>query len=143
MKLGRQLTQESIEGQLEEAGVSATPQRVEIARIMLSQPQHMSAEDVLVALRKAGATASKATVYNTLRLFARCGLLRTVIVDPTKVFYDSNTAPHHHFYDVEAGTLTDFRAEEVQLTRLPDLPKGAAMDGVDITVRVRRTRQQT
>ncbi|MGH8604793.1 MAG: Fur family transcriptional regulator [Gammaproteobacteria bacterium] len=137
MKLGRQLTQQGIEGQLEEAGVSPTPQRVEIARIMLSQPQHMSAEDVLVALRKAGAAASKATVYNTLRLFAQCGLLRTVIVDPTKVFYDSNTVPHHHFYDVEAGTLTDFRAEEVQLTRLPDLPKGAAMDGVDITVRVR------
>ncbi|MGH8610050.1 MAG: Fur family transcriptional regulator [Gammaproteobacteria bacterium] len=129
MKLGRQLTQEAVEAQLEGTGVAPTPQRVEIARIMLSQPQHMSAEDVLVALRKAGAAASKATVYNTLRLFAQCGLLRTVIVDPTKVFYDSNTAPHHHFYDVEAGTLTDFRAEEVQLTRLPDLPEGAAMDG--------------
>ncbi|MGH8611365.1 MAG: Fur family transcriptional regulator [Gammaproteobacteria bacterium] len=140
MKLGRQLTQETVEARLEEAGVSPTPQRVEIARIMLSQPQHMSAEDVLVALRKAGAAASKATVYNTLRLFARCGLLRTVIVDPTKVFYDSNTTHHHHFYDVEAGTLTDFPAEEVQLTRLPDLPKGAAMDGVDITVRVRAAR---
>lgn len=122
--------------------MSPTLQRVEIARIMLSQPQHMSAEDVLAALRKAGASASKATVYNTLRLFAQCGLLRTVIVDPSKVFYDSNITPHHHFYDVEAGTLTDFPAEEVQLTRLPDLPKGAVMDGVDITVRVRTTRPQ-
>ena len=80
---------------------------------------------------------SKATVYNTLNLFREKGLIREVIVDPNKVFYDSNTEEHHHFYDVVNGTLTDIPPGEVSLAGLPPLPEGVAAEGVDIVIRVR------
>lgn len=117
--------------------ISPTQQRVEIAQILLSRHQHLSAEQVLVLVNKDRAKVSKATVYNTLGLFARKGLVRELVVDPTKVFYDSNTSLHHHFYNVDTGELTDIGADEVELGHMPQLPIGTVSDGVDVIVRVR------
>ena len=118
-------------------GINPTPQRLEIAAILLARPQHLSAEQVLQEVSGAGGRVSKATVYNTLGLFADKGLVRQVIVDSAKVFYDSNVRPHHHFYDVATGRLTDIDASQVQLQSLPDIPEGAVVEGVDVVVRVR------
>lgn len=78
-------------------GVNPTQQRVEIAQVLFAEPQHVSADQVLSLVNRQRSIVSKATVYNTLGLFARKGLVREVIVDPTKVFYDPTTSPHHHF----------------------------------------------
>jgi Fur family iron response transcriptional regulator len=122
---------------LEAIGITPTPQRVEIARILLARPQHLSAEQVLSVLKKGDLSVSKATVYNTLGLFAEKGLVREVIVDPSKVFYDSNCSDHHHFYDVESCTLTDIDARDVDIGGFPDAPDGKVVDRVDVIVRVR------
>jgi Fur family iron response transcriptional regulator len=117
--------------------ITPTPQRIEIARILLAKPQHLSAEQVLCALKQGELTVSKATVYNTLGLFAEEGLVREVIVDPSKVFYDSNCTDHHHFYDIDSCTLTDIDAREIDIDGLPDVPEGKMVDRVDVIVRVR------
>ncbi len=122
---------------LDAAGITPTPQRVEIARILLARPQHLSAEQVLCLLKQGELSVSKATVYNTLGLFAKRGLVREVIVDPSKVFYDSNCSEHHHFYDVESCTLTDIDAGDVDIGGFPDAPEGKVVDRVDVIVRVR------
>lgn len=119
-------------------GVTPTQQRVDIARILFARAQHMSAEQLMIAANRAGANVSKATVYNTLGLFAGKGMVRQVIVDSTKVFYDSNTAPHFHFYNVDTGMLTDVDEREVNITQLPSLPAGTVTDGVDVIIRVRQ-----
>ncbi|MDH4185068.1 MAG: transcriptional repressor, partial [Nitrospinota bacterium] len=80
---------------------------------------------------------SKATVYNTLRLFASKGLIKEVIVDPSKVFYEPATTNHHHIYNVDTGELIDFEAEIPQIEALPEVPVGLKVVGVDVTVRVR------
>jgi Fur family iron response transcriptional regulator len=122
---------------LEENGITATPQRVEIARILLVRPQHLSAEQLLAALKEGELTVSKATVYNTLGLFARKGLVREVVVDGSKVFYDSNRSEHHHFYDVDSGTLMDIDSREIAIVGLPQVPEGKTVDRIDVIVRVR------
>jgi Fur family iron response transcriptional regulator len=122
---------------LESRGITPTPQRIEIARILLARPQHLSAEQVLGVLKQGDLSVSKATVYNTLGLFAEKGLVREVIVDPSKVFYDSNCGDHHHLYDVDSCTLTDFDARDVDIGGLPDVPEGKVVDRVDVIVRVR------
>jgi Fur family iron response transcriptional regulator len=109
---------------------------LEIASILLAQPQHLSADELLARVN-GHARVSKATIYNTLALFARKGLVREVIVDPSKVFYDSNTAPHHHLYNVSTGELTDICGVHVDVPSMPELPEGTQMDGVDVIVRVR------
>ena len=117
--------------------ITPTPQRVEIARILLARPQHLSAEQVLSALKEGELAVSKATVYNTLGLLAEKGLLREVIVDSSKVFYDSNCSDHHHFYDVDSCTLTDIDAGRVVIDGLPEVPGEKVVERIDVIVRVR------
>ena len=117
--------------------ISPTQQRRQIARILFSHPQHLSAEQILESVNRESNIVSKATVYNTLGLFARKGLIREVIVDSNKVFYDSNTKPHHHFFNVDTGLLQDIDAQDLTLHSTPIPPVGTRLDGVDIIIRVR------
>jgi Fur family iron response transcriptional regulator len=132
----------SIELRLRSAGVIPTRQRVAIARVLLERPQHLSAEQLIARLHAHDGCrgVSKATVYNTLGLFARVGLVREVIADPSRVFFDSNTGEHHHLYDVESGTLTDIDAGQMQLSELPPIPPDLEVAGIEVIVRVRRRR---
>lgn len=131
----------SIAQRLEAHGVLPTAQRLAIARVLLERPQHLSADQLLAMVNANGGKASKATIYNTLRLFCDKGLIREVIVDPSRVFYDSTTGPHHHFYNVDTGELTDIPEDSVGFSRLPILPEGTREDGVDVVVRLRSARR--
>ncbi|MDX1562870.1 MAG: Fur family transcriptional regulator [Gammaproteobacteria bacterium] len=118
-------------------GLQVTSQRLDIAEFVLSKPQHLSADQILAAMRERGSRVSKATVYNTMNLFSEQGLVRTVEVDPERVYYDSTSEPHHHFYNVDTGELTDIPAEGVQLHVDASLPEGTVREGVDVVIRVR------
>ena len=125
-------------GMLKEYGILPTQQRLMIARVLFARHQHLSADQILNRVNGGRDHVSKATVYNTLGLFARNGLIREVIVDPTRVFYDPNTSNHHHFFNIDTGELTDIESDRLQLSELPDLPEGTVAAGVDIIIRVRR-----
>ncbi len=124
---------------LQQAGINPTQQRMDIAYLLFAKPQHLSAEQVLQIVNANSDAVSKATVYNTLGLFASKGLLREVIIDPNKVFYDSNTSAHHHFYNVDTGMLTDIEPDQVVVQKLPTLPEGTVAEGVDVIIRLRQT----
>jgi Fur family iron response transcriptional regulator len=128
---------------MREHGITPTQQRVEIAQVLFSRPQHLSAEQVLALVNRDRHVVSKATIYNTLGLFVGKGLIREIIIDPTKVFYDPTTSPHHHFYNVDTGALLDIAADAVALSKLPDLPDGTVAEGVDVVVRIRNCRRST
>lgn len=118
-------------------GINPTQQRIEIAQLLLVRPQHLSAEQILALVNQERPLASKATVYNTLRTFAEQGLINEVIVDPTRVLYDSNTGAHHHFYNLDTGTLTDVGVDQLSISALPALPAGTVSAGVEVIIRVR------
>lgn len=123
---------------LREHGIAPTAQRITIARLLIECREHLSAEDVFIRVNAHGTKlVSKATVYNTLSLFAERGLIREVVADPRRVYFDPNVAPHHHFFDVEAGKLIDIPVESVQIDRLPSLPNGMKLEGVDVILRIR------
>ena len=117
--------------------IHPTSQRVIIARVLFTHCTHLSAEDVFRLVNTENRRVSKATVYNTLGLFADKGVVREVIADPDRIFYDPNTDPHHHFFDVATGELTDISADQIHVTGLPPLPVGARLEGVDVIVRLR------
>lgn len=117
--------------------IQPTLQRLEIAQALFARDQHLSADEVLKQVNQESARVSKATVYNTLGLFAAKGLIREVIVDPSRVFYDPNTCDHHHFYNVDTGELMDIDADQLALMDLPALPEGTVADGVDVIIRIR------
>jgi len=118
-------------------GILPTPQRLDIAALLLQRPQHMSAEHIIDKLKDSGSKVSKATVYNSLNLFSKHGLVREVMVDPVRKFYDSTTHPHHHFYNVDSGELSDIPDEQVCFQDLPELPKGTERESIEVLIKVR------
>lgn len=118
-------------------GILPTSQRLHIASVLFAAHQHLSADQVLERTNRLGKKVSKATVYNTLNLFAAKGLVREVMVDSSKVFYDSNTEPHHHFYNQDTGELVDFPADAVKFSSLPELPGNTRTDSIEVVIRLR------
>ena len=130
-------TRDNLAAVLREHDINPTHQRIEIAFALFSRGVHLSADQLLAIVNGRHSETSKATVYNTLNLFLEKKLIREVIVDPSKVFYDPNTAPHHHFYNVDTGELTDIEADAIAIAGLPELPAGMVTEGVDVIVRIR------
>lgn len=136
------LSTEAIASQCErrllDCGIRPTGQRVRIASLLLAAPQHLSAEQILESLRSAGARVSKATVYNTLNLFAERGLIRQLSVDGSRAWFDSNVDAHYHFHDLTNGALIDVPVPDVEFSRLPAPPPGTEVAGIDVVIRLRR-----
>ncbi len=129
---------ESLNQKLIRAGVRPTAQRLRIASLLLDRPQHLSAEQVLAGLRGQGLRVSKATIYNTLNLFAASGLIRQLSVGSDRCWFDSNTDAHFHFHDLDTGALMDVGLRDVEFQRLPEPPPGMQVDGIDLVIRLRR-----
>jgi Fur family iron response transcriptional regulator len=110
---------------------------VEIAAVLLSRPQHLSADQIIDRLKSLGSRVSKATVYNSLNLFSEKGLVREINVDPARKYYDSTTHPHHHFYHVGTGELVDIANDRVGIPELPPLPRGTEQESVEVLIRIR------
>jgi Fur family transcriptional regulator, iron response regulator len=127
-----------VASRLSACGIRITEQRLRIASILLSAPQHRSAEQIAEFLRRDGARVSKATVYNTLNLFAAHGLIRQLSVDGDCAWFDSNVGPHYHFQDEHTGALHDVELHDVQFSRLPEPPAGMEVAGIDLVIRLRR-----
>ena len=137
------MTRDEIAQRLERYGVLPTAQRLDVGEVILSSPQHASADQIIARIRERGSKASKATVYNTLNLFCERGLLRTVHVDPSRQYYDPTIEPHHHFYNVDTRELTDIDPNAIDLQIKMPLPEGTERAGVEVIIRVRDSRDPT
>ena len=136
--MDRAKSDDRIRGLLERRGIKPTAPRLQIAELLFERDQHLTAERVIHALAEQRAGVSKATVYNTLNLFAAKGLLKPLLVNPDRGLFDSNTEPHYHIHVEDTGELIDVAPGEVQFARLPPLPPGTESVAVDVVIRVRR-----
>jgi Fur family iron response transcriptional regulator len=118
--------------------INPTHQRIEIAHALF-RAGAPSADQVMAIVNTRHLRPPRPRSTTRLLFFEK-GLVREVIVDPSKVFFDPNTSPHHHLYEVDSGRLSDINAEHVQISGLPPLPPGMVTEGIDLIVRVRRKR---
>ena len=131
---------EHLKTRLRRHGLRPTRQRVRMANLLLDgQNRHVRPDDIYDQLKSGPEKLSRGTVYNTLRQFCDAGLLCEVHGVGDTLVYDTNLHDHHHFLNVETGELTDINPETVQIKQLPELPKGYAMDAVELTIRVRKS----
>jgi Fur family transcriptional regulator, iron response regulator len=130
--------EDAVASRLRGCGIQPTAQRLQVAALLLARPQHLTAEQILAALRGSGARVSKATVYNTLNLLAERGVVRQLVVDGDRAWFDSNVEPHFHFQDVATGQLSDLPVHAVQFGCLPEPPEGMELAGIDLVIRLRR-----
>lgn len=134
------LTTSSMGDTLRNAGIPVTLQRLAIAQTILSRPTHLTADQVLIRVKEVVPETSRATVYNTLKLFREKGLVRELIIDAERIVFDSNTAPHFHLFDSDTGLVTDIPVEQMQIIGSPHLPEGVELEEVDVIIRVRGKR---
>ena len=123
---------------LRPAGLRPTRQRLALARLLFETgDRHVTAEQLHGEARDTGIRVSVATVYNTLHQFTEAGLLREVVVDPGRAYFDTNTSEHHHFYTEETGALEDIPGDRVVLALMPNTPLGTVIDRVDVILRLK------
>jgi len=123
---------------LRAAGLRPTRQRVALGRLLFAGGhRHVTAESLHQEASRAGAPLSLATVYNTLHQFTGAGLLRQVIVDGAKTYFDTNTGDHHHFYAEDRATLIDIPGDGVVIDGLPKAPVGMEIERVEVVVRLK------
>ncbi len=138
-KMERETQADAAAARLKEAGLRPTRQRVELARLLFAgMDRHVTAESLAEESLRAGIKVSLATVYNTLHQFQSAGLLRQVVVDASRSYFDTNVGDHQHFFVENEGVLIDIPGEEISVSGVPAAPPGLAVDRVDVVVRVKR-----
>jgi Fur family iron response transcriptional regulator len=126
-------------GRLRAAGLRPTRQRLELAaHLFAGDDRHVTAESLHDEVVNAGIKVSLATVYNTLHQFTAAGLLRQVVVDAARGYFDTNTGDHQHFFLEDEGTLIDIPGEAIEVAGIPSAPPGMIVDRVDVVIRVKK-----
>jgi Fur family iron response transcriptional regulator len=125
-------------GKLRAAGLRPTRQRLALGKLLFADgDRHVTAESLHGEATKFGADLSLATVYNTLHQLTSAGLLRQVVVDGAKTYFDTNTGDHHHFYAKDRETLIDIPGHAVVIDGLPKAPPGMEVERVEVIVRLK------
>jgi len=123
---------------LRAAGLRPTRQRLALARLLLANGnRHVTAEQLHGEALAAAIPVSLATIYNTLHQFTDCGMLREVVVDPGRSYFDTNTDDHHHFFCEASGILIDIAGDLIRVGQLPKPPDGSEINRVDVIIRIR------
>ena len=125
---------------LREVALRPTRQRLELVGLLFGAgDRHVTAESLHAEAARAGVRVSLATVYNTLHQFTDAGLLRQVVVDASRSYFDTNTREHQHLFVEDDATLIDIPGENIAVSGVPAPPKGMKVNRIDVVVRVRRT----
>lgn len=123
---------------LRDAGLRPTRQRLALGRLLFEGgDRHVTAEALHDEAQKAGCGVSLATVYNTLHQFTQAKLLREVVVDSARTYFDTNVCDHHHFFFEENAALMDIAGDSVTIAGVPEAPMGMDVERVDVIVRLR------
>lgn len=124
---------------LRAVGLRPTRQRVALAGLLFRHGhRHLTAESLHAEATEAGVSVSLATVYNTLHQFTEAGMLRQVVVDASRSYFDTNVEAHQHFYAEDDGMLIDIPGDTIAVAGVPTPPKGTEIDRVDVVIRIRR-----
>jgi Fur family iron response transcriptional regulator len=139
--MSEDLTQALCE-RLRVGGLRPTRQRMALAELLYRPgDRHVTAEQLHSEALSADVAVSLATIYNTLNQFTEAGLLREVVVEAGRSYFDTNVSDHHHFFLVDSGDLVDIPGENVAVATMPDAPSGMSVERVDVIIRLRAAKQ--
>jgi Fur family ferric uptake transcriptional regulator len=97
-------------------GLPVTPQRVAIAEVVLSRDRHLSAEEIARELARGGAKAGTATIYRTLEVLARSGLVEERDFGEGFRRFEGarHLAPHEHVLCTVCGRVVEFQDDRLE-----------------------------
>ena len=127
-----------IADKLRSSGLRPTKQRVQIAEFLFEREKtfHFTVEDLdkLINSKNYNEKISLATFYNTVHAFKKAGHLKEILTKDNKRYFDTDTGPHFHFFDTKNNELTDINSKEIELTNIPNPPKGKLIKDIDIVI---------
>ena len=127
---------------LKNVALRPTKQRIALTKILFRENHlHVTAEQLHSEAMRKGYKISLATVYNALNSFKEAGIVKQVLVEPGKIYFDTNTESHHHFYIEETGELVDVPDDECKIVSLPLIPAEYTVNQVEITIRLEKTKE--
>ena len=88
--------------------VRPSHQRLKILEYFHMHNSHPTVEEIYKELKPTMPTLTKATIYNTLKIFVKEKLIREVNIEDNEVRYDLYSKPHGHFKCIECGAIYDF-----------------------------------
>lgn len=105
-----------------EKDIKPSYQRLKVMEYVNESREHPTVETIYSALKPEIPTLSKATVYNTLKLFEEKQLIKTVTIEDNEVRYDAVVQDHGHIKCEQCGVIVDFpiRFEELPIETLSD-----------------------
>ena len=120
---------------LKKSPLKITKQRVDIIKILFNDGNdHFTAEDVHKKIEKLGLNISLATVYNCLNQLTENEIIKSVKTNCNKIYFDTNTTSHHHFFCKNSSTLIDIESKDIKISKLPKIPDGKKLDSIEIVV---------
>lgn len=96
---------------LEEKKIKPTYIRLKILNYLETNKTHPTAEAIFKALVKEIPTISRTSVYNTLNVFYKKGIITPIFITGLEARFDSNISPHHHFLCERCGQIIDLDIE--------------------------------
>lgn len=117
--------------------LKVTKQRRKMVELLFKNgAAHITAEQIFNEVNKKKLNISLATIYNSLNQFKEIGLLKAVKISSDKIYYDTNTKEHHHFFCQNSGTLTDINPNLVKISKLPKIPKGKSIKSIEVIINI-------
>jgi len=110
----------NVSNYLRENGIRPSVQRIEIFSFIKDSKHHPTADNIYMALESEIPTLSKTTVYNTLHLFEKHGIVHPVKIDGNETRYDWDVSFHGHFQCTKCGNIMDYHFDE-NMIQIADL----------------------
>lgn len=130
---------DQLQGELRHARLRQTRQRIALGSLLFGGgARHVTAEALYEQAVSVKIPVSLATVYNTLHQFTKAGLLNKIAIDGSRIYFDTNTAPHHHYYLEETNELVDLPAHALSVGCFREAPEGTEITRIDVIVRLRK-----
>ena len=126
------------------SGLRPTKQRLAICKILFGRSEtfHFTIESLKqIVARDKKNKISLATIYNTVHALKQNGYLKQIFLKTNQAFFDTNIANHHHFYDEDTCQLHDIKKEEMDISKIPKLPKGKKIKEIEVTVKIAKDNQ--
>ncbi|MFW9940806.1 MAG: Fur family transcriptional regulator [Candidatus Thorarchaeota archaeon] len=95
-------------------GYKVTTQRLAIYKFIATRKDHPSADQIYKALKNDYPTISLGTVYKTLDLLEKLGLLQKLRFNEDRVRYDPDMELHINMVCSKCGQIYDYKAKNVK-----------------------------